>query len=101
MPRRSFFERLGGAVAPQLALDGADGVEDLLGREVGGDLEGLVGETLGSLETPRLALVTVRTTQDGADAGIDQLLGAAKRLPDVAEVAAGEENDACHATDAL
>ena len=72
--RRGLLDRLGGAVAAQFPLDPLAGVEHLVRREVGRNLQRLVRKTLRGRESPRLAFITVRTAQHGPHAGVDKLL---------------------------
>ena len=72
--RRGLLDRLGGTVAAQFPLDLLAGVEHLVRREVGGDLQRLVRKTLCGRESPRFAFITVRATQHGPHTGVDELL---------------------------
>ena len=71
---RGLLDRLGGTVAAQFPLDLLAGVEHLVRREVGGDLQRLVRKTLCGRESPRFAFITVRATQHGPHTGVDELL---------------------------
>ena len=94
--RGGLLHGLGSTVAPQVALDALHGVEHLERRKVRGDLQGLIREARRRSEAPRLALVAVRTAQDCAHAGIDELLRRLQRALHVAFVAPQKKCHSCH-----
>ena len=59
------------------------------------DKKELIGKTVAG-EPPRLALVTMRTPQDGPDAVVDELLRRLKGTLDVPGIAACKKNHTCH-----
>ena len=56
---------------------------------------------LFGIEAPRLALVTMRTTQHGAHAGVDELLRSLERPFHVARIAAGKKYYTCHKSESF
>lgn len=99
--RTGFLDRFGRAVAAQFLLDGLHGLKHLERLQVGGDLKRLVRKMLFGIEAPWLAFVTVRTTQHGAHAGVDELLRSLERPFHVARIAAGKKYYTCHKSESF